>query len=144
MSKKEREYTEEYLYLGERVNFLGRISKVFRNKKGEISSWNPKGVYFGESYLASKDGYMKSSFPPQPEKQTIFPTDRDKAEYEAHKVMAADTRARRKKEREFKKPSKDILRAIELLRPYARYLDSIELGRFCGYIQNQLSKRRKK
>ena len=138
-------YTIEYLYLGERVDYIGGINQVFRNKKGKFCHYTGvKGVYFGESYMVTKEGQIKSSWPEQPKKQTLLPTEQDKLDYESHKELAKDARARRKKAMDLKKPHQDITKAIALLKPFARSMDNITLRRFTGYIENQLSRRSKK
>jgi len=147
MSQKiaETKYTIEYVYLGEQVDIMGNISQLFRNKKGEFAKYSGvKPLFFGESYLISKKGMIKSRMPPQPKKQTLFVTDRDKMAYEANKEIAKNERLLRRKAMELKKPHQDIVKAIALLRPFVYELDSMNLHRFMKYLENQLSRKKKK
>lgn len=141
--KKKTEYTKEVVYLGEEVGFGSKIRQVFRDKKGEqYSFFGIKGfLFFGESYLMTEGGVMLTRNPPQPEKQTVFATEKERLTYEANKEICKYIRERRKKLMDIKKPHPDIVRAISLLRPFTRDMDFLVLSRFCNYLQQQLSKK---
>ena len=136
-------YCVEYVYLGERVEAFDGIKQLFRNKKGEFARYSGvRDVYFGNSYLITDDGKIKARFPDRPDKQTVFSTEQEELDYEAHKELAKDYRLRKRKAMELKKPHKDIVRALNLLRPFTRKMDSITLRRFSEYLQNQLSRQK--
>ena len=65
-------------------------------------------------------------------------------EYEAHKELVKDYRLRNRKKIELRKPHTDITKAITLLRPFVRHLNSIDLQRFTRYLENQLSEKKLK
>lgn len=141
----EEKYTVEYLYLGERIDYVGNIRQVFRCKKGDLHYWQGiGGLCFGESYLVTKDGKIKKRWPPKPEKQTLFATEKEQLDFETQKLIVAHQREARKKFNDSKKPHRDIVRAIELLRPFVRNDDLLTLNRFVDYLKNQLTKKKKK
>jgi hypothetical protein len=134
----------EVIYLGERIDLMyNNPRQKFRDKKGQEYYFSKiRGLFFGECVHMNPEGSMLCR-PPVLEHQPIHPTKEDALEYEAAKVAVKFYRERKKKAFEFKKPAADITRAIQLLKPYARSLDDITLGRFMGYIKNQLTKKTK-
>ena len=142
---KKAKYEIEYVYLGERVDaHFRQISQWFRSAKGDISRFvGVRGIYVGESYLLTKKGSIKAKFPPQPKTQSVFLEAQERLDYEAHKEIAKHQRLCRKKALTLKKPHRDIVAALELLRPFTRRMDTLTLRRFAEYLENQLSKRQK-
>ena len=136
----------ELLCLGERVALFG-IEQVFRNAKGEIVRYAKlSGYQFGESYIQTDGKLPKRAEPLDEEKRKLTPGTEDRRQFEVHKLAVINYRRRQLNAYNLKKPHPEIVRAIELLRPFARTVDSIDLRRFMGYIENQLTKpqRRKK
>lgn len=136
------------IYLGERVECLFGIRHVFRTKAGDILRY--KGLrghlWYGDIYLTSKNGSIQT----RPEKAPLGldsglePTEQDRLDYELHKELAKDYRLRNRKAMELKKPHRDIVKALELLRPFMRHADTYTIKRFTGYLENQLSKKAKR
>ncbi|MFA7333624.1 MAG: hypothetical protein WC130_04930 [Kiritimatiellia bacterium] len=136
------------IYLGERVEVLSGIRHVFRTPAGDILRF--KGLrghlWYGDIYLTSSEGSIQT----RPEKAPyeppsgLEPTKRERIDYEVHKELAKDYRLRNRKAMELKKPHADIVKALELLRPFMRGADTYTLRRFAGYIENQLSKKGKR
>lgn len=135
---------EEFVYLGERVfGYNRRISQVFKNAKGkEILFSGIRGIMPGQVFWIT-DGTIKTR--PEPiEEPSIEMSEKDWIEYEAQKAIVKIERLRRKKAMNLKAPHPDIKRAIDLLRPFAANLSSIDLRRFAEYIQNEISVKKRK
>jgi hypothetical protein len=141
---KETKYTIEVIYLGERPDLFGQIKQIFRDRKGRIYSYKGvRGVYFGCSYLVSKDGMIETR-PKEFDKQKLTLTEQDHLDFSANVEICKHIRAKQKKALEVKKPHPNLVNALDLLRPFTRNMDNLELTRFTDYIKNQLSKKRKK
>lgn len=134
----------ELLYLGERLSGLNKIVQVFRDKKLEEHCWTGiKLVFFGESYYCDADHKM-TIMPDKVENQTFFATSAEKTRREVDKIACKAERESRKKTMSLDKPHDDIVRAIGLLRPFAKYMDWRTESRFFEYIRNQATKRKAK
>lgn len=137
----------EALYIGERVTGFGEIVQAFKIENGEVLHWTGvKGLWVDESYeveVKPTGGHTIKMRPDRVEEKDrrLFMSDKDKIEYEAQKIAVRGQRERRKKKMELSKPHADIVKAIQLLKPFARSLDYIDLDRFMGYVKNQLSKK---
>lgn len=139
------------MYHGERVNWRGEIIQLFRDRKGEEFYWSGrKHVYFGEIYESTKKGRSKAADhvmarnPKMVVDETWSATEKDRAEYEGAKVACTDARAQRKKAYELKKPHKDLVRAVELMRPFYLSLTDNDRRRLIGWFANECSKKRRK
>ena len=138
------------IYLGERVEVLSGIRHTFRTPEGRILSYKSlRGhLWFGDIYLTSKAGSIQTRPEKAPydksENLGLEATKQDHLDYELHKELAKDYRLRNRKAMELKKPHRDILKALELLRPFMRGADTYTIKRFAGYLENQLSKKAKR
>lgn len=132
------------LYLGERVSAIGNIHQVFKAPMcGELFFKGIKQVHFGDSYEYDRaNGTMKTR--PKQIKGRLKASIKDEHTYHAQKEIVKLQRLKNRKALEIKKPHKDIDRAIELLRPFTNGMGSIDLHRFVEYLENRLSKGRRK
>lgn len=141
--KTKTEYDLEAIYLGERYEHF-RISQCFRTAMGEIFRYSGiKDLCVGDSYLVSKDGFIAQR-PKLAENPKLTLTEQERLDFAAAKEIIKHVRERKKKAMELKKPHPDIVRAIALLKPFARSMDRINLDRFTDYLRNQLSKPEKR
>lgn len=134
----------EVIYLGERLTMNDKIVQVFRDAEGKESYFSGvKRVWVGDSYLMSEKGTIKAK-PERVENPTLKMNEEDEAKYQAQKIVCRDYRLTRQKEMKLKQPHEDILKAIELLRPFARGLSWYDNERFFTYIKNESTKPKKK
>lgn len=133
-----------HIYLGERLDLFG-IRHAFRGPDGKEKFFKGKihGLIRGECYGISPKGEILKR-PAQIVDCKLRMTDKEETEFELHKELCKHWRAKKKKALNLKKPHPDISKAIELLRPFVRYSDNIELNRFVEYLENQLSKKKRK
>lgn len=132
------------IYCGERVDMIGNIKQLFRDEEGnEFCYTGVKRVWPGSCYEISDDEKIQRK-PTEVEANGFEFTPKDRAEYEAHKLVVSATRALRRKAMAIKKPHPDIVRAINLLRPFYRNLGRFDQDRFSKYLCNQMSRKAKK
>lgn len=129
------------LFLGERVDHMGNIFQLFRDRNGEQFRYTKiKRPFFGDCYEIDKEEKMKT----RPESVKGFePTDKERLEYEAQKLCVVAERLSRKRAMKLRSPHPDIVRAIKLLRPFYRSMTRTDQNRFTQYLENELSKRSK-
>jgi len=139
-------YDVEAIYLGARVDDItNSIYYFFRDHAGNIYRYKGLKNYltFGKSYLVSKEGTI-SKIPNPCENQTLETTEQDLLDFHAHQNIVIQFRNEKKKTMHLKKPHKDIIEAIRLLRPFAKNLNYSDLKRFGEYLKNEISKKGKK
>ena len=143
MKKEKAKPSYEALYLGENLkNGYGDISHQFRTSRGEIVHFKQiRGLVFGDVVFVDKDCLAVR---PKTIESKLSPTEKERLEYGAMKEIVKHERLRRRKAIEMKKPHKDIVRAVALLRPFARGMDRLMLKRFAEYLETQLSRKTKK
>ncbi len=130
------------MYLGERVGFSGKVIQAFKDEKGEEHFFKGiKSVYFGDVYEMKNE--TMSGKPAQVESDWK-PTEKDRLEYEAQKIVVRSYRQERQKEMKVKKPHANIARAVELMRPFYIPLSNLDRRRFIAWFENELSKKVKK
>ena len=130
----------EVVYLGERVFDNGKIKQCFRDTKDNTYNYSRvKNLFFGSSYSIEKKSKSIKLNPEERPNQKVFVTKAETLRYAAHVEMAKHQRAKRKKALELKKPHKDIVEAIRLLRPFTHHLGWLEFDRFNNYLKNKLS-----
>lgn len=136
------------MYHGERAfPISGKIVQVFKDRKGEEHCWSGvKGVYFGYVYEAEKKGTEITirMRPAEIEVKGWEATQADHDQMEANKILVKEIRARRRKDLEYKKPHADIVKAIELLKPFYRGLSKWDAQRFTDWLSNECSKPKRK
>lgn len=138
-----KKYEIPAIYLGERLTLLGSVFHVFRDAKTNLYRFTGlKSIFFGETYLVSKDGSIKVR--PDVSLKKLDLMENDFAEFEAHKILAKDARLNKRKAMELKKPHADIVKAIELLRPFIQSVPRYDQDRFLRYIHNEATKRKKR
>ena len=129
------------MYHGQRVSFNGKIVQLFRDQNGKGYTFTGiKNVWFGDIYFIENDS-MKIR--PQQIEQTWKPTDEDRLEYEAQKIAVAGQRQNRLKAMTFRRPHVDILRAVELIRPFTHHISMLDQRRFFEWLANECSKQHK-
>lgn len=129
------------MFLGERADNFDGINQLFVDKKGEKHLFRGlKYVWFGNVYEMT-DGKMKVR--PEAVESDWTPTEEQRLEYEAQKLAVCAIRERRKKKNLSRKPHKDILRAVELLRPFYKPLSKWDRERLTDWLTHQLSKAKK-
>lgn len=135
----------EVIYVGERADPMwNKIWQTFRNAKGELYRYQSlKNIYVGECYWTFDDGKIKTR-PEKVEKPKLSLTDQERRDYEAHKEIAKQVRLERRKAMELKRPHPDIVKAINLLKPFCINLGPSDLSRFTQYLKEQLGKRKSK
>ncbi len=132
-----------FLYIGDDLCAIRGPQQMFRDAKGKMMRFSGvRGLWAGDSYMIDvANGTIKTR--PEPVYGTKL--EMSKQEWERHegtKLAIKHYRERRCKAMELKKPHRDIVAAIKLLKPFARDMDSLTLSRFTGYIQNELSKKK--
>lgn len=142
---KVKEKLEPHVYIGDAVNMFGKITQQFKDKKGAVLTFSGiKGVYINDTYMIDvANGQMKTK-PEAVADSKLKMTDEDWLKYEGNKIAIKLTREKRRKDMQLRQPHGDIVKAIKLLRPFCRNMDLLTLGRFIGYIENQLSKKEKR
>lgn len=128
------------MYHGERADtWRGKIWQCFRSKDGKEHSFSGiKNIYFGECY-AMLDSKMKI----RPEAVPGWePTEKERTEYEAQKLVVRQVRQSRLEAFKLTRPHKDVLRAVELLRPFYRALTDSDRNRFMKWVSNECSKKK--
>lgn len=145
MSKTKKLYPDEALYLGEELGFGGGIFKKFRTHKGEITYFSKvSGVIFGGAYAWNgKEGTM----PRRPEPvydSKLEATDQERREYEVNKLAVTAKRLQKMQILKDKKPHPDIVKAINLLKPFVRGMDFFTVHKFLDYVFNECYKKGKK
>lgn len=143
MAKKSKPKIVEALYLGESSNFNGDVFQDFRFKDGSIHNWSGrKNVWSGTSYQVEKSGgvYLMARRPKEFEKPKLQMTSEERVKYEALKITVKAARLLKRKAMDIKRPHADIQKAIELLGPFARSLDLLDLDRFFKYIKKECVK----
>lgn len=130
------------MYLGERVDLFRGVHQEFKDKSGSKFNWTGiKNLYFGAVVEAERKGKsMTMSRRPQIVESDWQPTEQEEVEYEAHKVVVRAYRQSRKKAMELKRPNQNIVRAVELLKPFYRAMDHFSQKRFMEWIANACSK----
>ena len=132
------------MYMGERVSFYPqKIYKLFKGRDGTEYKFAPSvsGVYFGDKYQLLPKDRMEHR-PKELSVDDWQPTESERLEYEAQKIVCREFRATKRKDLELKKPHPNILKALELLRPFAMHLDETERGRLFSWLRIQCSKRK--
>jgi hypothetical protein len=130
------------MYCGERVGHF-RVGQLFKDKRGkEYSYRGVKRVWPGCVYEISSDN--KIDIRPKEISCDWEMSEQDRLEMEANKVAVTAYRLERRKAMELKRPHKDIVKAVELLRPFYRNLGHFDQARFVGYLRNQMSKGKRK
>lgn len=129
------------MYQGERVDTFGRIHQMFRDVRGENYQYSGiRDVSFGQIYPMT-DGKM-AVYPIGEYDPKWKPTDKEEREFEAHKIVVADRRARRKAEMQLKKPNPKIVQAVDLLRPFYLAMTDWDRDRFIRWVSQECSKRK--
>lgn len=130
------------MYHGERVDMMGRISQVFKDRSGHAYTYaGIKNVRFGcVVHLLSGDK-MKVR-PESVEPSPWEPTDQEVTEYEANKIAVLDTRARRLKDLKLHKPNRRIVEAVDLLRPFYLSMHNFDRERFMRWVAQECSKKK--
>lgn len=132
------------IYHGQRVGFAGNITHLFKDKRGkEYRFRGVKNVFIGDVYEMNDDETMNVR-PKSVDAKGWSLTDAEQTEYEAHKEIVKHQRLLNQKAMQLKKPHIDIVRAINLLKPFFRQLDRINQDRFVSYLKNELSRKAKK
>ena len=138
------------MYLGERADWRGDIRQLYRDRDGNDLYWSPrKHVYFGEIYETEKKGrgkkqeHLMRKAPKRVEVEGWEPTEKERTEYEAAKVACRDSRAQRKKDFEFRKPAKQLMTAVDLVRPYYLSCSDQDRRRLMGWFSNECSKKKR-
>src|ERR1035437_5962160 len=131
------------MYHGERLTgFADKIQQLFKSKDGkEIYFSGIKILWFGCVY-EMENNTLKIR--PQEIKATWDPTEKEKQEYEAQKIVVMQRRQARLKEMKIKRPHADIVKAVELIRPFTWHLSELDRRRFFEWFRNQCSKKAKK
>jgi hypothetical protein len=130
------------LYLGERVTSFGDIVQSFRvlGQKERLTFTGIRNIYAGEAYEYDLNNNTMKIRPARLDCIDKM-TEADEREFELHKELAKHRRLERQKAMNLKKPHRDIVRAIDLLRPFCRNASTLEIRRFTEYLGNQLSKK---
>ena len=132
------------MYVGERSDVFDRITQVFVDRKGnEIRFKGIKGIHVGGCYLCDTKAGKMNVRPDKVPNDGFEMTDELWKKYEAAKVVIKDIRLTNRKIMEVKKAHPDIVRAVNLLKPFTRNLGKYELSRFTRYLENELSKKGK-
>src|SRR4051812_45491537 len=95
------------MYLGEVVDFRGRIIQLFREKNGKACHFSGriKGVWFGSVYKTNEDGSIKTR--PELVETQWEPSEAERLAYEANKITVKVRREQKRKELKIKKPHAD-------------------------------------
>lgn len=127
------------MFLGERVGWNGKVYQLFRSKDGKEHNFSGiKRVYFGDVYEMI-DEKLKI----RPESVDGWePTDKDRREYEAQKLVVTASRQANRKAMEIKRPHAEVVKAVDLLRPFYRALSHVDQRRFMEWIANECSKKK--
>lgn len=135
--------TVRVMYMGERVHHFNKIFQLFKDKRGrEYNFSGIKGVWFGDIYEVN-DNKMQVR-PKSVDAKGWEPTEEERHEYEAQKLVVRAKRLERQKEMNIKKPHADIVRAVDLLRPFYLSLHRFDQERFMRWVANECSKRKKR
>lgn len=134
------------MYHGERVgNYGDKVVQLFKLREGrEYFFAGIKHLWPGSLYEILPGDKMSSNPKRYDDDPNWQMSEKERAEYEAQKLIVKNHRALKRKDMELKKSNPKIKHAIDLLRPFYQSLDHIDQKRFMGYITNQLSKRIKK
>ncbi len=126
------------MYVGERVHFSGQIVQAFKSKDGtEHFFARTKGVWPFECYKMVNQT-MKAV---KPERAGDWePSELVRHEFEQNKVIVTARRLEMRKARDIKKPHQNLIRAVELLRPFYRGLNRNEQRLLTEYLLNEISK----
>lgn len=128
------------MYLGQRVNWAGEIYQEFKDREGNSYAYQSiKGVYFGEVYPLLPGDKMNRN--PKAVETDWLPTEQDRREYEAQKIVVAAKRQERLKAMKIRKPHPDITRAVGLIKPFYLWLNNLERRRFIQWFENECSKK---
>lgn len=133
------------IFLGEEVSVIGEIRQVFRFDNGERGYWKGiRGLYRGKVVeVKGKPGAEKMATRPD-SAEGLELTEAEEREFDAKQLTVKQKRLENRKALSLKKPHRDIVNAIELLRPFAGHLSTIDRRRFMAYLENELSKRKKR
>jgi len=133
-----QEMKKQIMYHGERVNFTGKVVQLFKEKRGEEHLFKGiKGVWFGSVYEMVNDTLKLK---PKEVESTWEPTELERKEYEAAKIVVRGHRQNILAAMKVKKPHADISKALELIRPFTWHLSSLERRRFMAWFENECSK----
>lgn len=131
------------MFHGERVGFSGKILQCFRDRTGKDHNFTGiKWVYFGCVYPMVGDSMKRK--PEEIEVEDWKPTENDRNEFEAQKLVVRAKRQAMKKAMDLKKPHDDITRAVGLIRRFYVGLDNLDRRRFMDWFANECSKKGKK
>lgn len=130
------------MYLGERISVIGKVAQVFKDKRGEEHWFSGiHRVYFGDVYTMVDD---RMSRKPVSVDSEWKPTDMDRLEYEAQKIVVRAHRQAKLTAMKMKKPHADITRAVALVRPFYWHLSTLDRRRFLEWFANACSTKEKK
>lgn len=130
------------MYHGERVNHFDKIYQVFKSKDGKTHNFTGiKNIWFGSVYVMEKDTLKRK---PEAIETDWQPTDQEREEYEAAKIVVKATRQNKLKAMKLKQPHQNIVRAIELIRPFYLHLSNLDRRRFIEWFENECSKKKGK
>lgn len=131
----------EIMFMGERIHF-GKIVQFFKDAKSIPHHFSGiKNIWFGSVYEMNDD---KIKVNPTAIETDWVPTDEERDEYEAQKLVVRAHRQARKKAMDIKKPHEKIVRAVELIRPFYLSLHNIDRRRFMEWFANECSRKGKK
>jgi hypothetical protein len=140
--KPKKDVKVEVLYLGKTIDSIGNIRHLFRDKKGQRHLFRSiKLACFGDCFMMINDTLARR--PEALENPSIFPTEAERLDYETRKLIVAHSTELKRKIMFIKKPHKDIVYAINLLRPFCKSMDFLTLERFTAYLKQQISKKGK-
>lgn len=130
------------MYLGERVHWSNKIIQLFKSRDGKEYHFKGIKAWVGNCYRLETGDKMQRR--PEVLETNWEMSEKEKLEYEAQKEIVKFHRLNQRKAMELKKPHKDIVQAIYLLKKFYHSMDSIDRKRFMQYLDNQLSKRKNK
>lgn len=143
---KAKGVTVPLMYHGERVYYNGKVYQIFKDRKGEKFNWSGiKRVWFGSVYESTKTGdeHRMSRRPVEIETPDWEPTEAERLEYEAQKIVVTASRQERRKAIVLKRPHDDLVRAVKLMRPFYKALSNFERQRLMEWFANECSKPKK-
>lgn len=140
--------TVPVMFLGERIRgWHKKIEQLFRSKDGKDFFFS--GIHrpwFGTVYemKLKADGSASMAVRPKEVESDWEPSEKERQEFEAAKIVVASERQNRRKAMTLKRPHDDIVRAVKLMRPFYRALPDQDRRRFMEWFSNECSRKGKK